>query len=87
MALGEAGNNIVNNSSGSEVRTRRMRQPRPKSAHLNIGREREFPSQGSPLLTNGDLSLLQKDIPISNEVGSGNNLSENEALLRKLRAL
>ena len=78
---------MANNNVIADVRTRRVRQPRPKSAHLNIGREREFTSRESPLLMNGDLTSLQKDIAISNEPGSGNNLSENDALLRKLRAL
>ena len=80
-------NTIENGNVSAEVRTRRTRQPRPKSAHLNIGREREFTFQGSPLLTNGDLAALEKDLTLSNEPGNGKNLNENDVLLRKLRAL
>ena len=83
MALGDPGGNSENVNT-SEVRTRRTRQPRPKSAHLNIGREREFTFQGSPLLTNGDLEALEKDMTISDE---NKNSNENDALLRRLRAL
>ena len=86
-ALGETGNTMSNISAGGEVRTRRVRQPRPKSAHFNIDREREFPPQGVPILTNGDLAPLQKDVPISSEAGTERNLNENDVLLRKLRAL
>ena len=86
MALVEGGNNQEHNV-GSEVRTKRTRQPRPKSAHFNLGREREFTFQGSSLLTNGDLAALEKEQSIQIESGKGNNLSENDALLRKLRAL
>merc|ERR1719361_727895 len=86
MALVEGGNNQENNV-GSEVRTKRTRQPRPKSAHFNLGREREFTFQGSSLLTNGDLAALEKEQSIQIESGKGNNLSENDALFRKLRAL
>ena len=79
--------NIENGNISTEVRTRRTRQPRPKSAHLNIGREREFTFQGSSLLTNGDLAALEKDLTLSKEPGNGKNLTENDLLLRKLRAL
>ena len=83
IALGDS-RGSPENTGASEVRTRRTRQPRPKSAHLNIGREREFTFQGSSLLTNGDLEELEKDITISSESKNGN---ENDALLRRLRAL
>ena len=86
MALGETGNNVEPMNT-SEMRTRRTRQPRPKSAHLNIGREREFTFQGSSLLTNGDLEALEKDLTISEDTKNGNAMKENDALLRRLRAL
>ena len=86
MALGDSGN-TAEKVSPNELRTRRTRQPRPKSAHLNIGREREFTFQGSSLLTNGDLEALEKDITISNDTKNGTGMNENEALLRRLRAL
>ena len=86
MALGETGNNAEPMNT-SEMRTRRTRQPRPKSAHLNIGREREFTFQGSSLLTNGDLEALEKDLTISEDTKNGNAMKENDALLRRLRAL
>ena len=86
MALGDAGSNVETLNT-SEVRTRRTRQPRPKSAHLNIGREREFTFQGSSLLTNGDLEALEKDLTISDDTKNGNGMKENDALLRRLRAL
>jgi len=87
MALGESENKPESNTV-AEVRTRRNRPPRPKSAHLNIGREREFTFQGSSLLTNGDLAALEKNLTMSNKAKNGNNnSSENDALLRKLRAL
>ena len=86
MALGETGTNVEPMNT-SEMRTRRTRQPRPKSAHLNIGREREFTFQGSSLLTNGDLEALEKDLTISEDTKNGNAMKENDALLRRLRAL
>ena len=87
MAL-EGGNRISPVNSNGEVRTRRVRQPRPKSAHFNIEREREFTTGAPPLILNGELSVLDKDIQISNDKhGKGNNSNENDVLLRKLRAL
>ena len=87
IALGESENRPdINNVT--EVRTRRNRPPRPKSAHLNIGREREFTFQGSSLLTNGDLAALENDLTMLNTSKTGNtNSSDNDVLLRKLRAL
>ena len=87
MAL-EGGNRISPVNINGEVRARRVRQPRPKSAHFNVEREREFTTGAPPRILNGELSTLDKDIQISNDKhGNGNNLKENDVLLRKLRAL
>ena len=75
MAL-DGGNRISPVTINGEVRTRRVRQPRPKSAHFNVEREREFTTGAPPLILNGDLSTLDKGIQSSNDKsGNGNNLN------------